>query len=123
MPLFKISNCENCGVDHEWIFDTPKLKELRDIKKLTGMNGNAFMEASDEGDPDALAALIYVLHKRDKIHVNFDDVDLDFNNLDIVETPEEKAEREKAEKEAERQAKAEGKKSGGPKSGQTSAGD
>lgn len=97
MPLIKISKCENCGIAHEWIFDAPKLKELRDIKKLTGMSGNAFMEASDQGDPDALAALIYVLHKRDKITVNFDDVDLDFSTLDIEPTEDEK---KAAEKEA-----------------------
>lgn len=98
MPLIKISKCENCGIAHEWIFDAPKLKELRDIKKLTGMSGNAFMEASDQGDPDALAALIYVLHKRDKITVNFDDVDLDFATLDIEPTEDEKKAAEEAKK-------------------------
>lgn len=116
MPLIKISKCENCGIAHEWIFDAPKLKELREIKALTGLSGNQFIEASDEGDPEALAALIYVLHKRIRILINFDDVDLDFSTLDIEATEEEKAEAAKAEKDSPKvtQLKTRSRKSGPP---------
>jgi hypothetical protein len=65
------------------------LKELRVIKKLTGMGQKAFAEAGDEGDPEALAALIYVLHKRDKILIPFDDVDLDFTKFTMEPTEQE----------------------------------
>jgi hypothetical protein len=95
MPYININKCANCGIKHQWLFDAPTLKELRDIKKLTGMGGNAFTQASEDGDPEALAALIYVLHKRDKITLPFDDVDLDFNELEIEPTEEEKAAVEK----------------------------
>src|SRR5512146_310724 len=107
MPIITINKCENCGTKHQWIFTAPKLKELRLIKKVTGMSGNAFMDASDDGDPDALAALIYILHKRTKIDVPFDDVDLDFDELEIEPTAEEK---EQAKKDAlKAKAKGEGK--------------
>lgn len=90
MPLITVRNCLNCGIAHEWVFDNPTLKELRVIKQLTGMNQKQFGEAGDEGDPEALAALIYVLHKRDRITVPFEDVDLDFNDFDMEPTEEER---------------------------------
>lgn len=96
MPFIKISKCLNCDIAHEWLFDAPTLKELRSIKKLTGMNGNDFMDASDSGDPEALAALIYILHVRDGIKIPFDDVDLDFATLDIQPTEDEKEAEAKA---------------------------
>jgi len=65
------------------------LKEMRDVKKLTGMRAKDFAEAGDEGDPDAIAALVYVLHKRDKIVMPFSDVDLDFNDFSMDLTEDE----------------------------------
>lgn len=94
MPLITVKNCENCHIDHEWLFDGAKLKELRVIKKLTGMSQRAFAEAGDEGDPEALAALIYILHKRDKITIPFEDIDLDFQNFSMEATEQELAEAE-----------------------------
>ena len=104
MPFVKIKNCLNCGIPHEWLFEGPTLKELRVIKVLTGQSGKEYMESADSGDPDSLAALLYILHLRDKISVPFDDIDLDFTDFDMVETEQEKKERELLEKEAKKEA-------------------
>ena len=96
MPLVTIRDCLNCDIDHEWLFEAMSLKELRIIKKLTGMGQKAFAEAGDEGDPEALAALIYVLHMRDRIKLPFDDVDLDFKKFSMEATEQEIKEAEAA---------------------------
>ena|SRR5690349_9078787 len=96
MPLITIKDCLNCDIDHEWLFETMTLKELRLVKKLTGMGQKAFAEAGDEGDPDALTALIYVLHMRDRIKIPFDDVDLDFTKFTMEPTEQELKEAEAA---------------------------
>jgi Tfp pilus assembly PilM family ATPase len=83
------------------------LKELRVIKKLTGMGQKAFAEAGDEGDPEALAALIYVLHKRDKISIPFDDVDLDFTKFTMEATEQELKELAAVEEDADEDPKVE----------------
>ena len=106
MARIVIKDCLNCHVPHEWDFDAPTLKELRTIKKLTGLTGAGFAEASEDSDPEALAALIYVLHGRDRIKISFEDVDLDFTDFEMVETEAEKAEREALEKAAEKEANA-----------------
>lgn len=89
MPLVTIRDCLNCDIDHEWMFESMSLRELRMIKKLTGMGQKAFAEAGDEGDPEAIAALIYVLHRRSKITIPFDDVDLDFTKFTMEPTEQE----------------------------------
>lgn len=99
MPVIRIKNCLNCDISHEWVFDGARLSELRMIKKLTGMNAREFAGAGDDLDPEALAALVYILHMRDKIKLQFDDVDLDFNDFTMEPTDEELAEIEKLEKE------------------------
>jgi hypothetical protein len=106
MPFINIKNCTNCGTPHEWLFEGPTLKELRLIKKITvceeypyGMTQNKFALASDDGDPEALAALIWILHKRDKIKVPFDDLDLDLTpkNFEMKLTDEEQKAVDEAE--------------------------
>jgi CHAT domain-containing protein len=82
------------------------LRELRMIKNLTGMRAGEFAEASDEMDPDAIAALIYVLHQRDKISVAFEEVDLDFKDFEIEATEQEKKEMAEMEKRAQAAADA-----------------
>lgn len=72
------------------------------IKKLTGMRANEFAEAGDTGDPEALAALLYVLHKREKVTIPFEEVDLDFGDFDMVPTEEELEEAKKVEEAAKR---------------------
>jgi hypothetical protein len=103
--IVKIGKCLNCEVGHEWEFDGATLKELRTIKKLTGYDFKSFAAASDEGDPEALAALLYVLHKRGKIEVPFDDIDLDFTDFDMVLTAEEQEASDRLEKAAEKAGK------------------
>jgi hypothetical protein len=107
MPLVTIRECLNCDIDHEWLFESMTLKELRVIKKLTGMGQKAFAEAGDEGDPEALAALIYVLHNRDKIKIPFDDVDLDFTKFTMEPTEQELKELAAAEEDADEDPKVE----------------
>jgi hypothetical protein len=107
MPLVTIRDCLNCEIDHEWLFESMTLKELRVIKKLTGMGQRAFAEAGDEGDPEALAALIYVLHKRDKILIPFDDVDLDFTKFTMEPTEQELKELAAVEEDADEDPKVE----------------
>lgn len=107
MPLVTIRDCLNCDIDHQWLFESMTLKELRVIKKLTGMGQKAFAEAGDEGDPEALAALIYVLHKRDKISIPFDDVDLDFTKFTMEATEQELKELAAVEEDADEDPKVE----------------
>lgn len=99
MPIVRIKNCLNCGIAHEWVFTGPTLKELRLIKSLTSLSAVQFAAAGDEADPDALAALLVVLHKRDKINVSFDDVDLDFEDFEMQLTDEEADQQAKLETE------------------------
>lgn len=98
MPIINIKKCLNCGVAHEWLFSGMTLKELREVKKLTGMKAKDFASAGDDGDPEALAALVWILHKRAKITVPFDDVDLDFNDFSMEPTDEEQKEMDALEK-------------------------
>ena len=91
MPFVRVKKCLNCGVAHEWFFEGMTLQELRLIKQITGLRPNDFSEAADDMDPDAIAAMLYVLHRRDKINVLFDDVDLDFKDFEIEATEEELA--------------------------------
>lgn len=91
MPVIKIAKCVNCGIAHEWLFTGPTLKELREIKQLTGMTATEFGAAGDTGDPDALTALVVILHKRDRINLPFDDADLDFTDFEMESTEDEKA--------------------------------
>jgi hypothetical protein len=95
--IIKVKKCLNCGIAHEWDFEAPRLKEMRLIKKMTGLTGEAFGNSMVESDPDAITALIYILHLRDKIKVPFDDIDLDLNDFDMEETEAERKEREALE--------------------------
>lgn len=102
MPIINIKECLNCSgkdnpVDHSWVFDGISLKELRLIKKVTGMSQVEFAKAGDEGDPDALAALLFIMHLRDKIRLPFEDVDLDFSKFEMVMTEQEQREYDLAE--------------------------
>lgn len=106
MPIVRVKNCLNCGISHEWVFTGMTLKELRLIKQFTGFRANEFAEASGAGDPDAVAAMLYVLHLKDGIKVPYEDIDLDFHDFEMEPTEEEVAELEKLEKEAQSAAEA-----------------
>ena len=105
MPYIRIKKCVNCGIAHEWLFSQPSLKELRQIKHLTGMGASQFGEAGDQGDPDALTALVVILHKRDNINLAFDDADLDFSDFEMEATEAEKAEQDELEQRMEKAAR------------------
>jgi hypothetical protein len=100
MPIVKIAKCLNCNIGHEWFFDGLDLREMRLIKKLTGMRGKEFGEAGDAGDPDAIAALLVILHKRGGITLSYDDANLDLTDFDMQPTDDEAAAMAKAEKQA-----------------------
>lgn len=106
MPIVKINKCLNCGISHEWIFEGMTLKELRVVKKICGMGQVEFETAGDTGDPEALAALLYVLHTRSKININFDDIDLDFHDFSMELTEQEQADLDAAVAQAELDKKA-----------------
>ncbi|HYS43631.1 MAG TPA: hypothetical protein VEM32_06585 [Geobacteraceae bacterium] len=69
------------------------------VKRLTGMNGLDFSNAFKVMDPDALAALMVILHARDKIKVSIDDVNIDFDDFGMEITPEEQDQVDRLEKE------------------------
>jgi hypothetical protein len=75
-----------------------------------------FAAAGDEGDPEALAALLWVLHARDKIKVPFDDIDLDFKDFDMSLTEQEQKDLDRMEAEA-KLAESQGSIPKGPKNG------
>lgn len=99
MPQITINDCKTCHIKHEWYFGGAGLQELRHVKRMTGMTGLEFQNAFQTMDPDALAALMVLLHKRDKIKVSIDDVDVDFDDFDLENTAEEQEEIEKLEAE------------------------
>ncbi|MGW9025925.1 hypothetical protein ACWGQ5_17315 [Streptomyces sp. NPDC055722] len=88
--IVKIGRCKNCnGAPHERVFDQPTLLELRRIKKLTGLTANTMDQAINEADPDALAALLDLLHRRNNIILSWDEIDLDFNAFEMRPDAEE----------------------------------
>lgn len=87
----KINKCLNCGTAHDWPYDQPTLRELRRIKARTAMNSREYGEGLTGGDPEATTALIDLLHRREGIELRWDDIDLDFDDFDIVPTAMEEA--------------------------------
>jgi hypothetical protein len=94
MPMIRVKECKTCHTDHEWLFDGFDLKEMRRIKKLTKMTIKAFAEAGDDGDPDALTAMLKILHERIGVEIPMDDINLDFKNFSMEPTEDELAEME-----------------------------
>jgi hypothetical protein len=119
MPFIRIGKCLNCGISHDWLFEGMSLKELRTVKQLTGMRTLEFAEGCEALDPDAVTAMIYILHERDSIHIRFDDIDVDLKDFDMESTEGEIKEQEDLEKRMQAEAeKAQSPKvtSSGPKS-------
>jgi hypothetical protein len=90
MPNITINDCLTCHVQHKWFFGGADLKELRTVKRMVGMNGVDFANAFKVMDPEALAALMVILHTRDKIKVSIDDVNIDFDDFDMEMTADER---------------------------------
>ena len=104
MPRVTIEKCLNCEIKHSWLFAGMDLQDLRAIKQLTGMRAAEYSEASENMDPDAIAALLFVLHRKDGITIPFEDINVDFNDMTVEPTEEEIAAEEAAKKELEAKA-------------------
>ncbi|MYR84088.1 hypothetical protein GTY41_03795 [Streptomyces sp. SID685] len=78
------------GVEYEWDGDRLLVAEARELKVHTGFTPGRWLAAVDEGDPDALAALIYLAKKRAGETLRFSDLDtLDYADFDLeVADPE-----------------------------------
>ena len=79
-----IKKCLNCGTAHEWEYDQPTLKELRFIKARTDLSGREFGEGLIANDPDAVTALMAILHQRSGVELRWEDVDLDFDDFEVI---------------------------------------
>jgi hypothetical protein len=95
MPRFIIKNClcPPCGgASHEWDYRSLLLSEMRVVTAKTGIKGNeAFGEAIESEDPEALTALIDILHRRAGVAVRWEEIDLDPEDFDVTLTDEERA--------------------------------
>lgn len=89
--IIRIKKCLNCAAEHEWSYDQPTLKEMRHIKSRTGYSTAEFTAGMGTGDPDAMTALIDLLHRRASIALRWDDIDLDYDDFEIIPTDEESA--------------------------------
>ena len=68
------------GEDYDFDDSTLTVKEARVIKKHTGMGLRSFAEASKDGDPDAIVAIVYLSKRRANEAVRWEDLD----NLDLA---------------------------------------
>lgn len=81
-------------VEHEFDWaGAPRTREMRWIKERTEFkNTIKFLEALEEMDPDAMAALICILCARQGRSIKIGDVDIDpLNEIDFVLNAEEQA--------------------------------
>ncbi|MCW2872560.1 hypothetical protein [Actinacidiphila oryziradicis] len=99
-----IKNCRNCGTAHDWEFERPFLKEARFIDRTYGMNATQFQDGlNEEGTHEALeatAALFDILHRREGIVIPQLEIDLDWEDLEVLPTEQEAEAAAKAEQEA-----------------------
>lgn len=89
--IITIKKCLNCAAEHEWSYEQPTLKEMRHVKSRTGYSSAEFATGMSGGDPDAMTALIDLLHRREGISLRWDDIDLDYDDFEITPTDEEVA--------------------------------
>ncbi|WP_435111871.1 hypothetical protein [Nocardiopsis synnemataformans] len=65
----------------EWEWSgAPTLSEARLIKERTGLTIKGFLEGFQEMDPDAITAMLYVLHRREGKAVAWDDIDCEIGD-------------------------------------------
>lgn len=93
-----IKNCRNCDKPHEFEFDRPFLKELRFLDRTYGLTAEDFQEGlNQEGTHVALeatAALLDMLHRREGVVIPQLEIDLDFEDFDVIPDAVEEAEAE-----------------------------
>jgi hypothetical protein len=76
------------GAEYEWDTDRLLVAEARELKQYTGFRPNKWLEAVDEGDPDAMAGLIYLAKKRAGETLRFSDLDtLNYADFDLEVVP------------------------------------
>lgn len=73
----------------EYEFSGLRLKEARDIQRVTGFTMGEFEDQITKGDIECIAALIWILQKRERPELRFDDVDGDLGTFEIVEDSDE----------------------------------
>jgi len=74
------------GADYEFDDSTLLVEEARLIKKYTGMGLKSFTEASKDGDPDALVAIVYLAKRRAGEAIRWQDLDnLDLAKLEAID--------------------------------------
>ncbi|HEY3261365.1 MAG TPA: hypothetical protein VGJ95_14040 [Pseudonocardiaceae bacterium] len=62
------------GKPYEWDEAELTIADFRTIKQSCGMTPKAFAMALDEGDPDALAALVFLAKRKAGEQVNYADL-------------------------------------------------
>ncbi|WP_435643876.1 hypothetical protein ACR9VJ_26475 [Streptomyces sp. H49] len=83
------------GTVYEFDGDHLLLAEAREIKTHAKMSVPKWMAGIDEGDPDALQALIYLAKKRAGESLRFSDLDtLDYADIDLEPVDDETEEKE-----------------------------
>jgi len=87
--IVEIEKCRNCDIPHRWLYNEPTLMELRRIKQLTGWTARGLETALEETEPEAFAALLDLLHRREGIEIPFEQIDLDFDGFDMKPDKEE----------------------------------
>lgn len=72
------------GKTYEYDPDSLLVSEFRQIKKVTGLSRKGWYEGLNDDDPDAVAALIYILRRRTGEDVRFADIDGEWSSLTIT---------------------------------------
>lgn len=74
------------GIDYEFDGDRLLLAEARELKTHTGLTPGKWGVGIDEGDPDAIAFLIYLAKKRSGESLRFSDLDnIDYADIQMEE--------------------------------------
>lgn len=90
------------GVVYEFDGDHLLLAEARELKTFTGMSVPKWSAGIDEGDVDAIQALIYLAKKRAGETLRFSDLEtLDYADIDLEMMDDEEENGEEAESQAE----------------------
>lgn len=80
------------GESYEYNPDRLLNTEAIALQKVTGMRPPEFGKALEQGDAIALTGLVWLIWRRNGHEVAFDDVEFDFGDLVIEDTPKEPAE-------------------------------
>jgi hypothetical protein len=79
------------GIAYEYDSSKLMLSEARAIEKVCGCTFQEWSERLQTGSMEALAALIWLVQKRDNPELRFSDVDFEINSVEIEEDEEPEA--------------------------------